>query len=129
MSFYRKIVGSVVMRLFKMFISFLIMILFVSAFWLSIQAHLRQKTNDLKEQINALLQERYEQRKEIAKYHRREIQLWQEIARLKTSLETKRRLLGRYHEREIPELTGNFRVENIVEKGQSHSGPRHSSID
>lgn len=117
------------MRLFKVLISILITILFVSAFWLSIQAHLRQKTEDSKEQINALLQERYEQRKEIAKYHRQEIQLWQEIARLKTSLETKRRLLGRYHEREIPELTGNSQVQNIVGKGQSHSGPRHSSID
>jgi len=105
------------------------MILFVSAFWLSIQAHLRQKTNDLKEQINALLQERYEQRKEIAIYHRREIQLWQEITRLKTSLETKRRLLGRYHEREIQELTGDSRVEKIVGKGRSHSGPYRSSMD
>jgi len=117
------------MRLFKVLISILITILFVSAFWLSIQAHLRQKTEDSKEQINALLQERYEQRKEIAKYHRQEIQLWQEIARLKTSLETKRRLLGRYHERETQELAGNSQVGNIVGKGQSHSGPLRSSMD
>jgi cell division protein FtsB len=117
------------MRLFKVFISILITILFVSAFWLSIQSHLRQKTIDLKEQINSLLQERYEQRKEIAIYHRREIQLWQEITRLKASLETKRRLLGRYHERETQELGGDSRVEKIVGKGQSHSGPLRSPMD
>jgi cell division protein FtsB len=117
------------MRLFKALLLILIPILFVSAFWLSIQAHLRQKTEDLKEQINALLQERYEQRKEIAKYHRQEIQLWQEIARLKRSLETKRRLLGRYHERETQDLSGNSRVEKIVGKYQSHSGPVRSPMD
>jgi hypothetical protein len=117
------------MRLFKALLIILMPILFVSVFWLSIQAHLRQKTEDLKGQIDALLQERYEQRKEIAIYHRREIQLWQEITRLKASLETKRRLLGRYHEREIQELTGNSPVEKIVGKGQSHSGPLRSSMD
>ena len=117
------------MRLFKVLISILVTGLFVFVFWLSIQSHLRQKTMDLEDQIRALLLERYEQRKEIAKYHRREIQLWQEIARLKTSLETKRRLLGRYHERETPELAGNSQVENIIGKGKSHSRAGRSSID
>ena len=61
----------------------------VSAFWLDYQANLQAGTKALHQEIDALLQERYEQRLEIAQYHRQETKLFQEISRLKRIIQTK----------------------------------------
>jgi peptidoglycan hydrolase CwlO-like protein len=77
------------MKPVKVLIAILITASLVSAFWLNYHANLRQKTKDMNEQIYALQQEKYEQRKEIAQFHRQETELLREIARLKMALERK----------------------------------------
>jgi Tfp pilus assembly protein PilO len=77
------------MKPVKVLIAILITAFLVSAFWLNYHANMRQKTKDMNEEIYALLQEKYEQRKEIAQYRRQEIELLREIARLKITLERK----------------------------------------
>jgi len=77
------------MKLVKALMAILITASLVSAFWLNYHANIRQKTRDMNEEIYALQKEKYEQRKEIAQYHRQETELLREIARLKTSLEEK----------------------------------------
>jgi len=77
------------MKLVKVLMAILITASLVSAFWLNYYANIRQRTKDMNEEIYALQQEKYEQRKEIAQYHRQAIDLLREIARLKNSLERK----------------------------------------
>jgi cell division protein FtsB len=77
------------MKLVKVLMAILITASLVSAFWLNYHANIRQRTKDMNEEIYALQQEKYEQRKEIAQYRRQEIELLREIARLRTSLERK----------------------------------------
>jgi cell division protein FtsB len=77
------------MKRVKALMAILITASLVSAFWLNYHANIRQKTKDMNEEIYALQKERYEQRKEIAQYHRQETELLREIARLKSSLEKK----------------------------------------
>ncbi len=77
------------MKRVKVLLAIVITASLVSAFWLNYHANLRQKTIDMNQEIYALQQEKYEQRKEIAKYRRQEIELLREIAHLKTSLERK----------------------------------------
>jgi hypothetical protein len=77
------------MKRVKVLMAILITASLVSAFWLNYHANIRQKAKDLNEQIYALQQEKYEQRKEIAQYRRQEIELLREIARLKITLDRK----------------------------------------
>ncbi len=77
------------MKLLLSLVTMIITACFVSAFWLDYHANLQLKTKELNEEIEALLQERYEQRLEISNYHRQEIQLWREIARLKNAIKSK----------------------------------------
>ena len=77
------------MKVVKALTAILITASLVSAFWLNYHANIRQRTKDMNEEIYALQQEQYEQRKEIAQYHRQATELLREIARLKTSLERK----------------------------------------
>jgi len=77
------------MKLVKILMAILITASLVSAFWLNYHANIRQRTKDMNEEIYALQQEKYEQRKEIAQYHRQATELLREIARLKNSLEKK----------------------------------------
>ena len=77
------------MKLVKVLMAILITASLVSAFWLNYHANIRQRTKDMNEEIYALQQEKYEQRKEIAQYHRQATELLREIARLKNSLEKK----------------------------------------
>ena len=77
------------MKLVKVLMAILITASLVSAFWLNYYANIRQRTRDMNQEIYALQQEKYEQRKEIAQYHRQATELLREIARLKNSLERK----------------------------------------
>lgn len=77
------------MKRVKVLMAILITTSLVSAFWLDYHSNMRQKAKDMNEEIYALLQEKYEQRKEIAQYRRQETELLRKIARLKTSLERK----------------------------------------
>jgi len=77
------------MKVVKALTAILITASLVSAFWLNYHANIRQRTKDMNEEIYALQQEKYEQRKEIAQYHRQTTELLREIARLKNSLERK----------------------------------------
>jgi septal ring factor EnvC (AmiA/AmiB activator) len=77
------------MKLVRVLMGILVTASLVSAFWLNYHANIRQRTRDMNEEIYALQQEQYEQRKEIAQYHRQATELLREIARLKNSLERK----------------------------------------
>ncbi len=77
------------MKRVKVLMAILITASLVSAFWLNYHANIRQRTKDMNEEIYALQQEKYEQRKEIAQYHRQTTELLREIARLRTSVEKK----------------------------------------
>jgi cell division protein FtsL len=77
------------MKLVKVLMTVLITASLVSAFWLNYHANIRQRTKDMNEEIYALQQEKYEQRREIAQYHRQTTELSREVARLKISLERK----------------------------------------
>ena len=75
------------MKFLKMMIAVLITTTLVSSFWLQYHANQRHKIKDLRVEIQALQQEQYEQRKEIAQYHVQEIKLRREVIRLRNSLE------------------------------------------
>jgi len=77
------------MKLVRVLMAILVTASLVSAFWLNYHANIRQRTKNMNEEIYALQQEKYEQRKEIAQYHRQTTELLREIARLKNSLERK----------------------------------------
>ncbi len=77
------------MKRVRVLMAILITASLVSAFWLNYHANIRQRTKDMNEEIYALQQEKYEQRKEIAQYHRQTTELLREIARLRTSVEKK----------------------------------------
>jgi cell division protein FtsB len=75
------------MKFFKMMIAILMTTTLVSSFWLQYHANQRNKIKELRVEIQALQQEQYEQRKEIAQYHVQEIKLRREVTRLRNSLE------------------------------------------
>ena len=75
------------MKFLKMMIAVLMTTTLVSSFWLQYHANQRNKIKELRVEIQALQQEQYEQRKEIAQYHVQEIKLRREVTRLRNSLE------------------------------------------
>ena len=74
------------MRLWKVIGTLALMVSLILVYTLNLRTSTQRKAEDQVRQIQALEEERYAQRREIAKYHSHEIKLWIEITRLKNLL-------------------------------------------